>query len=299
MGADSADGGFAKAVKKLPAMKEVDAAWARLPKSESKAAKALKERLYSALRDGGELPTQGDFTKEKPYSADGDAVRELLAVARRAQEAGLKAEVQRVRDALVVSNAPVTSLWAELGFGKDAAYPALRTISLSLGNRVIRIRGSIDRLERRDLGHEAVLAVVDFKTGKPFKPDELEKAVRRLARPQLVIYALALDAALEQPEGRSILGASRVAAVRYDYLRSGSGTPSDIAITAVDLARARAALDQLADAACNGRFWVIPLVDDPKKGHQSWGFQRGRLDLRTVARFEAGAAADSQDEDDQ
>ena len=92
---------------------------------------------------------------------------------------------QTVR-ALAEQGAEWTPIGLELAFGMEAQPP----LELELDGRVVRVRGVVDRLDRRPDGR---LRVIDYKTGRGrLNPAELNDG-RRI---QLPLYALAAQEAL-------------------------------------------------------------------------------------------------------
>jgi hypothetical protein len=287
-----------RAAFKVPAIQTIDAALRQLPKSSAKEAVTLKQQVDDAIAGRAAAPTVEAFSRVKAYAGCDDAAEAIFAAVHEARAPAVQKQLLAVREALEVAQAPTVAHWAELAFGPGAKDAALQSVTVPLGAHEVAIVGSIDRLDRRSVGAGSVLVVIDYKTGRTLTGPESERNVRALERPQLPVYALALDTVLRTPGGRALLGESRVAAVAYDFLRDPKATLTELPVTADDLARVTTVLETLVSAAVAGEFWLVPLSDDPKDGRKSWGFPKGRLDLRRVSRFEATVSTSDRDEDE-
>jgi RecB family exonuclease len=146
---------------------------------------------------------------------------------------------------------------AEHAFGAMARDDGLKDppLLLPLGRSEIPVRGRIDAvLRRRGAGgvEGTAYRVTDFKTGA--KSATADEITEQLIRPQLPLYALALEA--QGPLRRGHEPPARVEHGELDYVRQADRTTADFG--AQVLARLRAALGAILDHARDGTWLAAP-----------------------------------------
>lgn len=149
----------------------------------------------------------------------------------------------------------------ELPFGRSA-YGADETqaaLSLPLGARPLLVNGEIDLVVHRR-GPPGLVAgtryrVIDFKTGS--SPGPASRVIEELTQPQLMFYALAVEAL--PPIVSTHATPVQVESVAFDLLRYLEHPVMPVSREA--LVRANATIGALVDRARGGRYALVPHPD--------------------------------------
>ncbi|MEZ4319624.1 MAG: PD-(D/E)XK nuclease family protein [Myxococcota bacterium] len=158
-------------------------------------------------------PTLRDFVKEPRFAAVVALIHDLtfLSTALMAPTLGVVAE-------LPFGETDATASWTTRS---DEEPARIGPLELQLGEQRVRVQGFIDRLALVGHPDRPLIRIVDYKTGRS-APDEKSgrKQLLGLVEPQLVVYALAVQAALARDplDLPAAFANARVASVGWDHL---------------------------------------------------------------------------------